>query len=224
MAQLKHTPPNFTVNSIKGWNTRLLYTFYGYFNTAFNYYAVATNYTNNLFSTIANWENSNAIIVSKGQYNYPQYSYFFKTGKSIRVKGHLLVTSDDTNQIFNIFAKIRNITDNSLISIASSDKSNSHTFANGTIVNGLPINFEITYSCVEDNNDLYFQANGFFQYEYDSYSGGGTNRSVVYVPIWSDNQFTLVGTNDDEYNLYISFDDSNVPNITLRHMTVEELS
>ena len=225
MAQLKHIPPNFTINGVKGWNSRLLYTFYGNAsNPDFDYYAQTGDYTINLFSAIADWQQTNGAILSKGQYNYPQYSYFFKTGKSIRVKGTLLIDADAAT--FNIRASIKNVTDNSVWAIARPNNGNDHTVGKGGVHEKMPVNFEITYGCIEDNsNNLYFQANGFYQYEFSDYNSEGSNVAVAYVPIWNSTQFTNVGTNDDNYELHISFDNSNrVDPLVIRHLTIEELS
>ncbi|CAB4143473.1 hypothetical protein UFOVP449_197 [uncultured Caudovirales phage] len=223
MAKLKHTSPNFTVNAVNGWHTRLLYGFYGDKDTTFDYYVqTGGDYTSNLFSTIKTWEEGNTIS-SKGQYIYPQYSYFFKTGKSIRISGTLLVSAD-SGGVFNIYSKIRNQTGDSTYIIACQNNAQNHTFANSAEAGPLPVHFEITYGCVEDGGDIYMQSNGRYQYEYVDYNSGGTNTSNVYIPIWNATQYQIVGNTSDEYQLYISFDGSNATSIVVRHLMVEELS
>lgn len=230
---IKHPNPNFIINQVKGWNSRVLYTYYGAPGwTPLDIYNAYDDVTN-IFYAIENYNSSNSVILSKGQYQYPQYSRFFKTGKSIRVKGSLLVSST-SDPIFNISAKIYNGTNSSLLTIAAQNNGSNHIFAQNSSYYNVPVNFEITYNCVETDNkgapSLWFQANGFYQYDFGSYNNGGANNNVIYVPIWNytnSTQWIGVGDSNDAYDIYISFDGSanlGNPGIILRHLTVEELS
>ena len=223
---IKHIPPDFNINTVKGWNTRLLYNFYGsHANATMDYVSVTgADYTINIFDAIDTWASGIGRIVSKGQFLFPHR--YFKTGKSIRVRGRVLVTSDDS-RTFNIRASINNSNYGTSPVAAQNDGAN-HTFAKGNIRTNVPVEFEIVYTSVETTESyLYMQANGYYKYEYDFYSNGGRNLSVVHVPIWFHGQYVRVDsdlTGNYTNKIYISFDGSDVQAIKLFYLTVEELS
>ena len=220
---IKHSPPSFNINTVKGWNTRLLYNFYGAPSAIFDYYVTGGNYAINIFDVIQTWEANNTQLGSKGQFVFP--AKYFKTGKSVRVRGRLLINGG-TSSIFNIRASIDNSV-NGLTPVAAQNNFNDHTFAAGNSQTDVPIDFEIIYTSLETTDlVLFMQANGYYQYNTNEYNTAGTNLTNAYVPIWNSTQYisveltSLTGTNE----LYISFDNSTVTKIILSYLTVEELS
>ena len=227
---IKHTAPSLTINEVKGWQSRILYNYYGRYDSGLMDYVSETSsdYTLNLFSIIDAYQSGVASYpIQKGLYEFP--SKYFTTGKSIKVEGQFLVSANSNK--FNIHAKIDN-SNNDIISLSSTNNGNNHDVAAGGIVEDLPIYFKIIYTAVErydggasPTTGLYMMANGHYQYEYDSYNGGkGSNTSVVYVPIWTTSPYVLIDDTTGINKLSISFDNSNTTVIKLVYMTVEELS
>ena len=222
--QTKYTQPTFTINEQPGWHTRLLYSYYGF--EALDYYAQTGGYTQNLFEVIDTyWGGVNPpYMARKGTYFFPNGSRFFKTGKHIRIEGRLRVSSTNS-AIFNIDAGIYN-ENSGLITLAASNKRNDHSFALANGRDSVPVYFKINYmSWEDDSSNLYMAAEGHYQYEFESYNGGGPNTTVTYVPIWID-KGPYVKIDNIQYSnkLYISFDGSSgITNITPICITVEEL-
>jgi len=221
---IKHIPPDFNINTVKGWNTRLLYNFYGSPATAPMDYVSVTgaDYTINIFDAIDTWANGIGSIVSKGQFLFPHR--YFKTGKSIRVRGKLIISVDGSSPLFNINARIDN-SNNGLILLANQNDNNDHQFPDK---DNVPVDFEIVYNSIElKTPELVMQANGYYQYNTDSYNTPGPNSNNIYVPIWNSEgpyiqvENSLSGTN----KICINFANSNsISNIKIHYLTVEELS
>lgn len=230
MAQIIHTSPNFNVNSVNGWHTRLIYSFYGNKLVGeFNYVSQTFgNYTLNIFEVLKNWQISTGFIATKGNYTFGTNKRFLCSGKIIRIKGSLLVSVGDPGN-FNMTAQIKNISQSNLVPIAAQNNGQNHSFvAGGDSFNLVPVNFEIIYRAIEtDKPGLFIGAEGFYQYNRDSYDSGGNNLSNAYVPIVNLSiNYIEVGNPDESYELYLSFDNtsSTIGSIILRNLTVEEIS
>ncbi len=52
IVNINHLSPTFLINRIKGWNTRLIYTYYGSASNTIDYMTEAGSLTDNLFNII----------------------------------------------------------------------------------------------------------------------------------------------------------------------------
>jgi hypothetical protein len=225
MPVIKHSTPTFIVNKVKGWNTRLIYAYYGIIGSTFDYVSESGgNLTLNLFSVIANSSlNASNGSIYKGQYSNlgPRY---FKTGKSLRIKGQFLITGT-SSKIFNILSQIDITGGGGTTLISNTNNNHNHTLPSN--ITDCPVNFELTYNSLEsdaDPNRTYIQSNGFYQYNAGDYNQNGPNiENNVYVPIYSTNGYISTGEISDSYDLYISFDNSEIDNLKIVYLTIEEL-
>lgn len=229
-SNIRHAAPTLTINEVKGWTTRLLYNYYGNWDygdgssTYAMHYEVETSndFTQNIFTAINSFQTTIGYPVQKGIYSFP--AKYFVSGKSIRIEGWLRITTV-TSRIFNMKAKIDN-TNSGIIEIARTNDNNSHTLAAGNAVTDLPVYFKIVYTAIEDDSPLLsMTANGHYQYEYVDYNAAGNNTSVVYVPIHNGYKHPKgIGSSVVDNSIYISFDGSDVDELVLVSMTMEELS
>jgi len=227
-AQAKHTQPTFTINEQPGWNTRLLYTYYGH-NGSANLIDYVTetggSFTGNIFDVIGNFATSANIFNHKGSVAFPAVNNFLKTGKTLRVEGSLWVSS--TGGQFNMRASVENST-NGVVLLAAQNNNNNHDL---TTVDLMPVFFKIDFSSVETNDngtkELYLMANGYYEYCKGNYDTGGKNDTLAFIPIYNKSNTTpyiSLGNANSNNKLYISFDgSSNISSIKIIHLTVEEL-
>jgi hypothetical protein len=221
--------PSSVVNGIKGWNQRHLYNYYGNpTNNLLDYYVESEGvYNVNLFRVVELYEpnGKDSPVLYKGGYNFP--IGYFKTGKSLRIKGRLLFATDPTDvSHFDIRVRIENSVDG-LTTLATSNNGTRHVPAKG--ISNLPVDFEIIVTSVPvaDSNastdDLYVQANGSYNYVVSQ----ETNINPIYVPIWSDSPLKRVssdGLKTTTNNLWLDFGNSDlVTSIKVVYLMVEEL-
>jgi len=213
---IRHIAPSFIINKVKGWNTRLIYKYYGSTESPLQ---VDPPQIENLFTTIANTSTSNNPLY-KGQHIFPGGSRYFKTGKSIRIKGRFWITGT-SGEPFNIWAGVK--FGNTGLKIASSNNGTNHTLPASLV--DCPVDFEITYNSIENNSSqLYLDVNGFYQYSFGNYKTTGANVENSYVPIWDDKgTYTAITSVDEAIELVLSFDSSTIPVLTLIYLTIEEL-
>ncbi len=216
---IRHIAPSFIINKVKGWNTRLIYKYYGHPGTPLTFDPANVS---NLLTEIANSFTSNDPLY-KGQYIFPAGSRYFKTGKSIRIKGRFWI-SGTGGDVFNIVAKVK--FSNTSVTIASSNDGQNHTLS--TSLSDCPVDFEVTYNSIEDSQtdppDLYLDVNGFYQYTFSNYKTSGANVENSYVPVWdSKGTYTEITNVNDDIELVLSFDNSTIPTLTLIYLTIEEL-
>lgn len=222
---LKHIAPSLNINSVKGWDTRLIYCFYGLPDSPFNYVSVAGgDYETNLFQAIKLFGD-----YYKGNNTFGLDRYY-STGKNLRIKGRFIVTSNDSNRLFNIWVNLDNKDLGINYQLAATNNKNDHTFFNGNIGESVPVDFEIIISFVEsvegENPIFLAQANGYYQYNLDSYSANGFNIQNAYVPIWNGGETNFIGPLNslNSFILNINFSRSSVYKIILSYLTIEELS
>lgn len=222
----RHTAPTLTINEVKGWQTRLLYSYYGKLDTLMDYVEETEGaFNRNLFTVIDEYENTSEFTLKKGVYTFPP-SYFW-TGKSVKIEGQFLVSVEEGPKNFNIRANIKK-QNGDIAEIAATNNYNSHTFARGNSAINVPVYFKIVYtSVVNTETSVYMMANGHYQYEFSSYDGAeSTNQAVVYVPIWYINKdtpsvYTEIAKESNE--LRIEFTNSTVSSIKPVYITIEEL-
>ena len=100
-----HPAPTNIINSVKGWNTRHVYNYYGSTNTTDFNYADSTkySYTQNIFQAIDSYDSEVNYSVYKGGYTFPPS--YFRAGKDLRIKTFLYVstgTNDDALLQLNV--------------------------------------------------------------------------------------------------------------------------
>jgi len=233
-----HTTPTHLINGVKGWNSRLIYSYYGSPTNTLPYLeATGGDYSINIFEAIRlyTFPDTGGSPIYKGTNRFPPR--YFSTGKNLRIKGSLKISTTGT-AIFNTNISIY-YPGLGTTSIANQNGGGNHTVANRDGVDDMPINFDITltsiemYDTVNQTNEVYMQANGHYQYAYSSFSTGGDNTDTVYVPIYGKNEYgpnktpyILVADNfENPIPLIWSFTgSSNVDKIDILYITIEELS
>ena len=176
---------------------------------------------------------SSAAIATNRLLSFP--ADYWKTGKSVRIKGALhLPGAADTN-IFNMRLSIRDIAAVTTTVLAKQNNGTNHTI---TIPGGTPlsegpyVNFEFIYSSVigtvtqiDNKNQIFMKAEGYYQYDNNLDTGG--NDQTRFVPVYYNVPY-YEALNDSNQamsptRIMIDFDGSTVSSILLRYVTVEEL-
>jgi len=200
-------PPSFVVNLVRGWDCRVIYSFWG---NVENYVAFDTRYTN-LFDGIGdNWKGEGGIKNAT-----KTCEEFFHTGKNLRICGRFFVTGANGG-IFNMRVSIGGT------SISAQNAFNNHELRPG--LNNCPIDFEIILTSVAlaDDRQIGIQANGFYQYNLDEYTTGGENNANAYVPIFQTGYQLLSPETPTE--LDISFlGNAEISEINVAYIFIEEL-
>jgi hypothetical protein len=214
----KHPAPTFNVNGVKGWDTRLIYSYYGYpmYATGFqyNYWRQTSgsnpNYDYNLFEGIKDFEVSqlypdqgggfsNEIYSSsiyKGTYeNFP--SRYFKTGKTLRIKSNMIISSSgvESTPLFNMRVGIYNNTRSTYYTLGTQYQNMQSHYS--PRYNYAPVSIEINIISVESydsssiSNQLLMKAEGFYQYTNLTCISPGTCTTPL-----SDFNYVPIGLND----------------------------
>jgi hypothetical protein len=180
-----------------------------------------------------------------GDYRLP--SHYWRPGKSIRVKGSLMVYGINDillayqqcylNMLFGIYSFDA---DNTLV-LAQQNDSAFHTFIEGSGELGLlPIEFQCTITCPYINPaadpSLYFQAQGYYKYTRDNYNSEGDNSNNRYVPVWNSYNNGFISTSDSQFytgqtgiifNFFtgeLTYPDHVPNNLYITNLTIEELA
>lgn len=227
-----HQFPNNSINNIKGWDTKLLYCFYGIppiadSGSPVDYIAYlnsldSTNLGINLFDAIDDYERTSGILISKGipqclnsnltnpslnKLNAGIPFWYFKTGKTFRIRARLYVRVTDGALEFDInggvtyklradqplytgFTRFQNL------AWPNGSSSHGHTFMNTDITYPatIPVDLELVYHSImvqdktggsDTNKVTYpsFKCNGYYQYSHNGFSTSD-NKINSYVPIY----------------------------------------
>jgi hypothetical protein len=186
--------PTFNRDNIKGWYTRLIFS-----QTMMETIDIGgTNY----FEVVSTANCKGGGVLP------PNY---WSEGRILRIKGTFLYSSASAVRL-NIRTGIN---DGSNQIYANQNNGNDHDFANGGTLDNVPVNFEIN---IIYSNANYFTVEGYYQYEYGSYSTGGPNINVVHVPI-TPQSGNVVDVNS-ETKIYLIIGPEAVNMI---YLTIEEL-
>lgn len=218
---------NYTVNNSPGWSTRLVYSYFGTSGEYFDYVSRMNNFDDDLFTILYNDATDN----QKGGLYSQTWNYdgsYLTTSKTFRIKGRFLISSQGA-AIFNM--SVQSYHNPTTTVLASTNGGNSHLFADGAAGNTVPVDFEITITALQNlivlgTNTQYFMVNGFYQYNFDDYSGDTSNRSNAYVPIYNTaGPYTQCGDITASQEFQITFHNSSKINaIEVAYITIEEFS
>ena len=231
------TPTNL-VNGIQGWNTRLIYAYYGSPAGAYDIGPHLSAGTE-LFGDLSayTFPDTNYQPITKGFQNYYKLvtltNRYFATGKNLRIRGRFLISTPPlTSPTFSMNVAVYNFggVGDTTTTIASTNNGAGHLVSQG--VDRAPLDFEIIITGIESQTDtpssrinLYMQANGYFQYNIDPTDRNGT---VIYVPIYEangPNPYSVVGLVDDgsSNGVQIQLDGTDIDSLYVYYVTVEEL-
>ena len=152
--------PSLIKDGTEGWITRLIFS---------HNIPEELNLGQDYFHIV----DSNLVRGNKG-YFPPNY---WSTGRILRLKASFMYTSYGGGAFLNIRFGMN---DGSNSFMAYSDNEQNHIFAGSNQAIKVPVKLEITVVYVSNGN---FGIDGFYQYEWGSYSSGGDNGKVVFVPI-----------------------------------------
>lgn len=211
----------------KGYYSRVLFTYCPY-----------TNSTN--FAASENWvasENFNGVndLLS----TYPQYCHgnpslhpgFWRSGKTIRLRGTLLANREGRARILNMRFGLFDMTNNGNTWLAIQNAGGDHYLVSG-IFDLIPIEFEVHMQS-QDGSGL-FSAQGYYKSCGNIPDvfliGGAILDTFSYTPVWSGNQYctsiTWDGISIGNFTTMPSFNfyGSNIPNLYLSRLIIEELA
>lgn len=219
---------NYNINNSPGWSTRLVYSYFGANEGYFDYVARKSSFDDDLFSLLTSYASGS----QKGGLYSQSTNYdgsYLNTSKTFRIKGRFLVSSDSAG-VFNMCVKSYHNPTTTIL--ASTNNGNDHSFAAASAKNTVPVDFEITITALQtivvpEPNLQYFMANGFYQYNYDDYTTGGTNQNNIYVPIWNTTSpYIQCGVTTAAQEFQITFKDSSnkITKIEVVYITIEEFS
>jgi len=257
-----YTQPTYVVNQVKGWETRLIYSHFGDWsnnNTANDFTLESrvdytqycsdnsiTDLSENIFTVIKtsqdNQQDSNTFynyIYKGGAYGLTELELpagYWKTGKTLRVKGAVIIKGWVDGDRFNIRAGIAD-SDNTYTALAYPNGTDGqhHVMEFSTesydSENGIYVPFEINYGSVVVNNvtnnnsyELYVRAEGHYQYANPNISNY-KNKETKFIPMYIyDDPYKLISSVNGSTKLRIDFCDSQVDIIYISYITVEELS
>jgi hypothetical protein len=223
-----HPAPTNIINSVKGWNTRHVYNYYGSTDTTDFNYADITKYayTDNLFTTIENYDSEVDYSVYKGGYTFPPS--YFRAGKDLRIKSFLYVSTDTYNDArLQLNVGINN-SKTTYVRIGASNKGIFHDFGEGSRRSAY-LETEIVCRGIESLRKppfLEMIASGYIRYNIIE----STNNQNYLIPIVpTSNTFAIVDTDVSsnvavENTLNINFSgSSHIPIINVLNLSIEEL-
>ena len=247
----KHSSPTFNINGVKGWDTRLIYSYYGYPKLIYNYSesGSAGGYTNNLFEGIEYFQEDSgktfhsSSLAYKGEYQrYP--AYYFKTGKTLRIKSNIYISSSvDDYTTLNVRTGIYNLTTSQYYTLGIQNYGYKNHETNRLLQASVDLEINLTsvgvFLSSSLTNKLYIQANGFYQYlNLDCFINPSNCNTASfsqhqYVPIGLNpippfenetGSFRYVGDITDLYKLTLDFSGSRTLNFLIpTKLTIEEL-
>jgi hypothetical protein len=180
-----HLAPTNIINSVKGWNTRHIYNYYGTTNYIdFNYTSVvSSDYSQNLFQAIETYETSQSLTLYKGGYTFPPR--YFQSGKDLRIKALLFADTDTyTSSLFHVNVGIDN-TESGSILIGESNDGYSHIFG-ANVTRSAYLDIEIVCRGIETQDKpsrLRMMASGYVRYNTIRGSNNDPNNDVYLIPI-----------------------------------------
>jgi hypothetical protein len=225
-----HPAPTNIINSVKGWNTRHIYNYYGTSNyTDFNYVTESSgDYSQNLFKVIEDYTSAGVNTIYKGGYTFPPR--YFRAGKDLRIKTFLFV---DTDTYDDALLQINIGIDNTKISyrvIGATNKGFAHEFGAGSQRSAF-LEVEIVCRGIEAQNKpltLNMMATGYVRYNVAKLDRIDTNDANYLIPIVPTST-TLITIDNDllsavENTLNLNFDGSfHIPTINVLNLSIEEL-
>ena len=197
ISSLKSSPTK-TKDDIPGWETRLIFS--QTIPTTLD--LTSTNY----FDAVS------AFPITRGTLGAFPRGYWSQ-GRILRLKASFNYSCGGSSARLNV---ITSLSDGTNEAGARSDNGQVHDFAQGVVVENVPVHLEINY--FKGGDDSSFGISGFYQYEWGSYEYGGVNRKVVHVPINNVYDFTLDFSQPTQLGLTIN----NQP-IEIFLLTIEEL-
>ena len=160
---------------------------------------------------------------------------YWKTGKSVRIKGALHLPGAADTTIFNMRLSIRDISAVTTTILAEQNGGTTNhniTFSGSPLSEGPYVNFEFIYSSVietgdqiDNKNQIWMKAEGYYQYENNLDTGN--NDQTRFVPVYYNVPYYAVLNDPNQAmsptRIMIDFEGSSVASILLRYVTVEEL-
>jgi hypothetical protein len=220
-----HIAPTNIINGVKGWNIRHIYNYYGSSDyTTFNY-ADGGNYDINLFSAIQ----SSTPNEYKGDYVFP--ARYFLSGKNLRVKGMLYISSGaNTDAWLKINAGINN-TEKTYETIGSIDATTKYHFFGNGFTRSAYTEFELIYSGIETLQKppkLLMGASGYFRYDELSSDTNLLNNRNFLIPIVRINPLVEINSDLDTapepITINLNFAGSyHIDTINVLNLSIEEL-
>jgi hypothetical protein len=219
-----HPAPTNIINSVKGWNTRHIYNYYGTTNTTdFNYTSIVSeDYSQNLFQVINDYQTSD-LTVYKGVYTFPPR--YFRSGKDLIIKAFLYIDTDTyTDGRLQLNVGINN-TKTTYVVIGASNKGSFHTFGDG-ITQEAFIEAEIVCRGIETLDKppkLTMMATGYIRYDTELRKNE-TNYLIPIVPLTT----TLATVDSDvttavENTINLNFSGSrSLKSLNVLNLSIEE--
>lgn len=223
-----HPAPTNIINSVRGWNTRHIYNYYGTSDyTDFNYPSVTVqDYSQNLFQVIEDYAASisPSYPLFKGGYKFP--ARYFRAGKSLKIKTFLYIDTDVfTNAILNLNVGISN-SKSTYVQIGASNAGEGHQFGGGN-TRAAYVEAEIFCRGIEVLTKpitLSMMATGYIRYDVKR-STNDLNFLIPIIP--TSTTLTIVDADIDtpaDNELNINFDgSSDLKNINVLNLSIEEL-
>ena len=197
ISNLTSSPTN-TKDDIPGWETRLIFS--QTIPTPLN--LMGTNY----FDAVHSFPLTRGTLGA-----FP--SGYWSQGRILRLKASFNYSCGGSSARLNV---ITSLSDGTNEAGARSDSGQNHDFAQGVVVENVPVHLEINY--FKGGDDASFGISGFYQYEWGSYEFGGSNKNVVHVPINNIYDFTLDFSQPTQLGLSI-----NDRPVDIFLLTIEEL-
>ncbi len=185
--------PTFTKSDLIGWDTRLIFS---------------QNYPEQMDLNATNYFDAIPINYVKGALGSYPINYW-SDARVVRLKAGLIYSGNGSKLDIQVW-----LNDGANSVKCKQNNGNSHDFAGGNAVSDVPINLEVTL-VRGGGSDV--SISGFYQYEWGSYTTGGSNSKVVYIPM-TYQLGSLDFTQPTQMIIYVG----NEP-ITFLWMTMEEL-
>ena len=225
-----HPAPTNIINSVKGWNTRHIYNYYGTTNyTDFNYTSVTSDdYSQNLFDVIKDYGTAQSLTLYKGGYTFPPR--YFRAGKDLRIKALLFAdTNSFTSSLFHVNVGINN-TESGSVLIGESNDGYSHMFGLN-VSRSAYLDIEIVCRGIEalvKPTTLNMVASGYIRYGVTTKQNEDRNNNIYLIPITPvANTFPIVDSDIEspvENTLNLNFNGSvNMKSINVLNLSIEEL-
>jgi hypothetical protein len=157
-------------------------------------------------------------------------AYYWRPGKTFRVSGTLIATSQDTTGSLNMRFGLIPGNSGAINWLAIQNNNNNHQFAGIANYGPLPVDFSCDIFCsfINDNEaEAQFGAAGYYQYNYSNYNSAGNNRPQIYVPVWTSvfpstlMEETYINQSTIMFNLF----GSTIQNgAEITRLTIEELA
>ncbi len=157
-------------------------------------------------------------------------SYYWRPGKTFRISGTIIATSQDTAGNLNMRFGLTPGNGGVINWLAIQNNNSSHNFAVTDNYGPLPVDFSCDIFCsliLDDESDAHFGAAGYYQYNFTNYGSSGSNRNQIYVPVWT-SVYPSTGmeeTYTNQSTIMFNLFGSTIQNgASITRLTIEELA